>query len=59
MADLPNILIVLVPYVFTVSYLLFWWQTLKNEDPDHTPPPVTKKPARDEAHTGHGTLAHA
>ncbi len=57
MADLPNILIVLVPYALAIGYLVCWHKFLKNEDPDHPSPQPTV--AKDKSHADHGTFAHA
>ena len=60
MADLPNILIVLVPYAMATTYLWSWHMFLKDEDPDHTPGESAQAAPANHGNSqpGHGTLAH-
>jgi hypothetical protein len=58
MADLPNLLIFLVPYTLGIIYLKCWHNFLRHEDPDHAPEECWEA-QRDSAHApGHGSLTH-
>ncbi|MBM3876786.1 MAG: hypothetical protein FJ386_08725 [Verrucomicrobia bacterium] len=58
MADLPNILIFLVPYTLGVIYLKCWHNFLKHEDPDHAPEEATSMRAPNSPVSNPGTLSH-
>lgn len=60
MADLPNLLIFLVPYMLGIIYLKCWHNFLKHEDPDHAPE-LAANVGRQEAQRpqpGNHTLSH-
>ncbi len=58
MADLPNILIFLVPYTLGFIYLKCWQNFLKNEDPDYTPEAASTTGASSSSLSDSGTLTH-